>query len=575
MNNDISFCDGGAFDVPVVEWDPVPCVEVPTPRSLHVAAVVATHMYLFGGYDGSNRVSDFYRFDFESCSWSIIHSEGARPCARDRHSATVYESRIYIFGGYDGSHRRNDLWCYDTVLEEWREEVTASVPTPRHSHASATARDKIYIFAGYDGNFRNDTHCFDIRAGKWERLACKVSQMPKPRYRTSMVIWRDKAFVFGGHDGLIQLKDLHQLDLENNVWSLVTVDSGPITPQPRDSHVGVTIGDNLYILGGSSGRARNDLYAFNMAKKCWHEILPETGDSLGFRTTDLSSTGVGLAIEHCQELDDRTPSRGPEPDWTLTDERINSIVDPTLPRPRFCHTGVVYKNAVYMFGGYDGGHRMTDFVRLKIEIGEVSAPPSTLSLDLKNLVNNKECSDVSFLVDGQVFHAHKVLLLRNEFFRAMLTQRTKESVQTDAIRVDNIDATTFLAVLTYLYTDDVLSLRSDLQNGSIEDQGVSLLVAADRFGVERLKWFCERKVLSTIDCHNVSAILLAADRHNSVKLRSRCISHIIRNFDTVIVTRTFEEMAHINLDLVFEIFRKRASLINIPIFGGESFGLGK
>lgn len=81
----------------------------PRQRSLHVGIVVQDGLYIFGGYDGSNRVNDFYKFDFASSCWTVIESADT-PSARDRHITVGYLNSIYIFGGYDGSNRVNDFW---------------------------------------------------------------------------------------------------------------------------------------------------------------------------------------------------------------------------------------------------------------------------------------------------------------------------------------------------------------------------------------------------------------------------------------------------------------------------------
>merc|ERR1719389_309954 len=74
----------------------------PRQRSLHAGICVGDCLYIFGGYDGSNRVNDFYKFSFKASKWSQIHVTGATPSARDRHVVVSHSDRIYIFAGYDG-----------------------------------------------------------------------------------------------------------------------------------------------------------------------------------------------------------------------------------------------------------------------------------------------------------------------------------------------------------------------------------------------------------------------------------------------------------------------------------------
>lgn len=72
------------------------------------------HIYIFGGYDGFNRVDDFHRYSIDSGRWSLqeVSNPEAGPSPRHSHSAVVYNNQLYIFGGYDG-HYRNDLYRFN------------------------------------------------------------------------------------------------------------------------------------------------------------------------------------------------------------------------------------------------------------------------------------------------------------------------------------------------------------------------------------------------------------------------------------------------------------------------------
>merc|ERR1719197_1827050 len=122
-----------------------------------------------------------------------------------------------------------------------------------------------------------------------------------------------------------------------------------------------------------------------------------------------------------------------------------------------------------------------------------------------------------------------------------------ESVQ-KKIQIKNITYEGFLSLLEYLYTDD-LEIHLDM--------AMDLFVAADQFGVERLKKVCEKKILVSINIDNAATILQAANMHHATGLQESCFDFILRNFDAVSKTQAFEEMGRSNVELVFEILKRR------------------
>ncbi|CAE7195093.1 Lztr1 [Symbiodinium necroappetens] len=192
----------------------------PKQRSLHASIVVGDCLYIFGGYDGSSRVNDFYKFSFKASKWSQIHPAGSSPTARDRHVVVSYAEKIYIFAGYDGNNRVNDFWQYDTEHEVWStvDPALGNPPTPRHSHSGVEYDGSMYIFAGYDGNYRSDFHRYNFPQRKWSIVPVKGS-VPKARYRTSAVAYKNRMLVVGGHDGAKHLNDFYQFNFDTLEWS--------------------------------------------------------------------------------------------------------------------------------------------------------------------------------------------------------------------------------------------------------------------------------------------------------------------------------------------------------------------
>jgi hypothetical protein len=246
---------------------------------------------------------------------------------------------------------------------------------------------------------------------------------------------------------------------------------------------------------------------------------------------------------------------GPASYSSLISGHADSAVAGTLipianPGCRFCHIAVIYDGSFYTFGGYDGSHRLNDFLKFTFisELPAPEIPSSSLVVDLKHFVNNDMHSDITFVVEGHKVPAHKILCMRCPYFHNMLTGEFMES-RASEVALEEVKYETFVLFLEYMYSDHVDVATADI--------AMDLFQVADRFGVERLKKICEGELVASIKLDNAAQILLAADAFNAEQLRERCLSYIVNNFDDVSKTPCFEEMARVNLDLVLEILRLR------------------
>lgn len=220
---------------------------------------------------------------------------------------------------------------------------------------------------------------------------------------------------------------------------------------------------------------------------------------------------------------------------------------------RFCHVGAVYNGSFYVFGGYDGQNRLNDFCKYDLamdDLFETDIPSSTLLSDLRSFLDDEgtmSVSDITIMVEGVPVRAHKLMLMRCPYFRAMLLSDMAESSQS-TIYIEIVKHSIFLSVLEYLYTDEVIvPLESAME----------LFVAADLFGIPRLQAMCERKLLESITVENAATIFHAADVHSASSLRNKALGYILSHFESVSKTSAFEDMARSNVELVFEILQRR------------------
>ena len=103
-----------ACDLSTYEWTELPCRgSVPSPRYFHSCCIHGSKLYTYGGYNGSDRLADMFAYDFETCHWSEVDcSAGDRPSGRSSLVAQVHENSLYIFGGYNGSTVLNDFYKF-------------------------------------------------------------------------------------------------------------------------------------------------------------------------------------------------------------------------------------------------------------------------------------------------------------------------------------------------------------------------------------------------------------------------------------------------------------------------------
>jgi hypothetical protein len=196
-----------------------------------------------------------------------------------------------------------------------------------------------------------------------------------------------------------------------------------------------------------------------------------------------------------------------------------------------------------------GSERLNDFIRFDLSAYDLNfdVPPSTLIADLRHLVNDDTLSDITFIVDEQPVYAHKLLLMRCSYFRALFLGDMRES-RLSSIHIEQVRHPIFTMVLEYLYTDSLLVPL---------DSAMELFEAADLFCIPRLKTMCEKTMLQSITVENAAHVFYAADMHTASSLRRKALKYILSHFEDVSKTEAFEEMGRSNMELIFEILRNR------------------
>ncbi|KAJ0020263.1 hypothetical protein Pint_31570 [Pistacia integerrima] len=177
----------------------------------------------------------------------------------------------------------------------------------------------------------------------------------------------------------------------------------------------------------------------------------------------------------------------------------------------------------------------------------IQVPESDIGEHFGMLLENMECSDVTFDVAGEKFHAHKlVLAARSPIFRSKFFEVLEEDKQEIVIsdlepKVFKVNSSLIVpivlheAILHFIYRDsltedvDVAGSGSSCMSSVSDTLVAKLLAAADRYGLERLRLMCESHLCKDISVNSVAKILALADQYHATELKAVCLKFAAEN----------------------------------------------
>ncbi len=155
------------------------------------------------------------------------------------------------------------------------------------------------------------------------------------------------------------------------------------------------------------------------------------------------------------------------------------------------------------------------------------AEPGVVTLS-PNYINNKLLSDVTFIVEGKEYYAHRLALLASsEIFRSMFDTKghfREAREDTGNIPIPNIRWEAFHAMMTCIYTGTV---------EVVPEMAQELLAAADQYMLDTLKRLCEATIAGQLTAENVWAAYELAENFNAPELAKHCALFCLKNYEEV------------------------------------------
>uniref|UniRef100_A0A0E0MHA8 BTB domain-containing protein n=1 Tax=Oryza punctata TaxID=4537 RepID=A0A0E0MHA8_ORYPU len=150
----------------------------------------------------------------------------------------------------------------------------------------------------------------------------------------------------------------------------------------------------------------------------------------------------------------------------------------------------------------------------------VGVPTSDIGAHLGRLLPAGHGADVTIHVGDETFAAHRcVLAARSPMFMAELfgpmSQNNKETV----LHVHDMEPRVFDAMLHFIYNDSLPEVDDDDEVAAMAQH---LVVAADRYDMERLKLISEDMLCSHVDASTAATALTLAEQHHCEGLKEAC-----------------------------------------------------
>jgi N-acetylneuraminic acid mutarotase len=156
----------------------------PAPRSYHAGTSTESHLFVFGGCCGHDRINDLWRFDLKGAVWEQLHAGGDgtdHPSVRG--GAMLFapsDKEIYVICGFAGKEL-GDAWKFDVEKRLWQQIPTGGMPA-RSVAACANLNGRAIIFGGERdpsadghkgaGHMRDDVYVFNPKNGSFTPVEC-------------------------------------------------------------------------------------------------------------------------------------------------------------------------------------------------------------------------------------------------------------------------------------------------------------------------------------------------------------------------------------------------------------------
>lgn len=176
--------------------------------------IIDNTLYVGGGYDGTDRLTDLWSFNQSTGTWTQMASFPGT--ARSSAVAFAENGKGYVGTGYDDNDNKlKDFWEYDPTANTWTRKADFA-GSPRYGAVGFSVNGKGYIGTGYDGNYLKDIWEYNPATDQWRQAA---SLGGSKRSDAAVFVYNNNAYIVSGFNNGTYLNDFWMYTPATDSWT--------------------------------------------------------------------------------------------------------------------------------------------------------------------------------------------------------------------------------------------------------------------------------------------------------------------------------------------------------------------
>lgn len=257
-------------------------------RSDAASFTIGDIAYVGTGYDGDERINDFWAYDATRNSWTQVAEFPGE--ARNAAVGFSIDGKGYVGTGYNGDVRLGDFWQYDPGTNAWTQKADFG-GSARYGAVAFAIGNLGYVGTGYDGNYLKDFWAYDPSSNTW---AQKNSFGGSKRRDAVGFVIDGKGYICTGINNGNYEKEFYMYDPSSDSWTakrkIADVSDESFDDDytiVRSNAVAFVLNGKAYVATGTMSSLKTDVWEYTPSTDLWTDKTSFEGSS---RTDAVSFT---------------------------------------------------------------------------------------------------------------------------------------------------------------------------------------------------------------------------------------------------------------------------------------------